>query len=123
MVFLAIPVIERGDVLHSDLGITAARLNTDTQHLGYVLLSGDADAPTGLQRALANAYALQDVVMQELRPGRTGNEILAASRARMKQKAIDGTISSHPIGLHGHGAGPIIGLWDHQDGVPGRGDL
>jgi len=116
------PVIERGDVLHSDLGITAARLNTDTQHLAYVLLPGEADAPTGLQRALANANALQDIVMDELRPGRTGNQILAASRARMKQTGIDGTIYSHPIGLHGHGAGPIIGLWDYQDGVPGRGD-
>jgi Xaa-Pro aminopeptidase len=116
------PVIERGDVLHSDLGLTAARLNTDTQHLAYVLLAGETDAPSGLQRALANANALQDVVMQELRPGRTGNEILAAARARMKQKGIDGTIYSHPIGLHGHGAGPIIGLWDHQDGVPGHGD-
>ena len=116
------PVIERGDVLHSDLGITALRLNTDTQHLAYVLLSGESDAPAGLKRALANANAMQDIVMDELKPGRTGNEILAASRARMKQKGIDGTIYCHPIGLHGHGAGPLIGLWDYQDGVPGRGD-
>jgi len=26
------------------------------------------------------------------------------------------------IGLHGHGAGPLIGRWDAQEGVPGRGD-
>jgi hypothetical protein len=116
------PVIERGDVLHSDLGITALRLNTDTQHLAYVLLPGEADAPAGLKQALANANAMQDIVMEELKPGRTGNEILAASRARMKQKGIDGTIYCHPIGLHGHGAGPLIGLWDYQEGVPGRGD-
>ena len=45
-----------------------------------------------------------------------------ASRARMDARKIDGTIYSHPIGLHGHGAGPLIGLWDYQDGVPGRGD-
>ncbi len=116
------PVIQRGDVLHSDLGITALRLNTDTQHLAYVLLPGESDAPAGLKQALANSNALQDIVMEELRPGRSGNEILAASRARMKQRGIDGTIYSHPIGLHGHGAGPLIGLWDFQDGVPGRGD-
>jgi Xaa-Pro aminopeptidase len=116
------PVIERGDVLHSDLGITALRLNTDTQHLAYVLLPGESDAPAGLKHALANANAMQDIVMDELKPGRTGNEILAASRARMKQKGIDGTIYCHPIGLHGHGAGPLIGLWDYQEGVPGRGD-
>ena len=44
------------------------------------------------------------------------------STMRMKAKDIDGTVYSHPIGLNGHGAGPLIGLWDYQDGVPGRGD-
>jgi Xaa-Pro aminopeptidase len=116
------PVIQRGDVLHCDVGITVARLNTDTQHLAYVLKPGESDAPEGLRRALANANALQDIVMDELKPGRTGNEILGASRTRMKAKGIDGSVYSHPIGLHGHGAGPLIGLWDYQDGVVGRGE-
>jgi hypothetical protein len=116
------PIIERGDVLHCDVGITVARLNTDTQHNAYVLRAGETDAPEGLKRALANGNTLQDIVMDEIRPGRTGNEILAASRTRMKEKGINGTIYSHPIGLHGHGAGPLIGLWDYQDGVAGRGD-
>ena len=40
----------------------------------------------------------------------------------MRKDGIDGTLYSHPIGLHGHGAGALIGLWDYQDGVPGRGD-
>jgi Xaa-Pro aminopeptidase len=116
------PVIQPGDLLHCDVGITVARLNTDTQHDAYVLRPGETGAPEGLNRALANANALQDIVVDEIKPGRTGNEILAASRARMRAKQIDGTIYSHPIGLHGHGAGPLIGLWDYQDGVPGRGD-
>jgi Xaa-Pro aminopeptidase len=60
--------------------------------------------------------------MDEIKPGRTGNEILAATLTRMKAQGINGTVYSHPIGLHGHGAGPLIGLWDYQDGVPGRGD-
>jgi Xaa-Pro aminopeptidase len=116
------PVIQRGDVLHSDLGITVARLNTDTQHMAYVLLPGERDAPEGLRRAFANSNAMQDINMEELKPGRTGNEILAAARARMKALGINGTFYSHAIGLHGHGAGPLIGLWDYQDGVAGRGD-
>jgi Xaa-Pro aminopeptidase len=116
------PIIQPGDVLHCDVGITAARLNTDTQHNAYVLRPGEIDAPEGLKRALANANTLQDIVMDEIKPGRTGNEILAASRKRMQDKGVNGTIYSHPIGLHGHGAGPLIGLWDYQDGVPGRGD-
>ena len=116
------PVIQRGDVLHCDVGITVARLNTDTQHLAYVLRPGESDAPEGIRKALANANALQDIVMDEIKPGRSGNEILGAARTRMKAKGIDGSIYSHPIGLHGHGAGPLIGLWDYQDGVVGRGE-
>ena len=49
------PVIQPGDVLHCDVGITVARLNTDTQHMAYVLRPGETDAPAGLKRALANA--------------------------------------------------------------------
>jgi Xaa-Pro aminopeptidase len=116
------PVIQPGDVLHCDVGITVARLNTDTQHNAYVLKPGENDAPAGLKKALANANAMQDIAIAEIRPGRTGNEILASVLAQMKARGIDGTMYSHPIGMHGHGAGPLIGLWDYQDGVPGRGD-
>jgi Xaa-Pro aminopeptidase len=116
------PVILPGDLLHCDVGITVARLNTDTQHNAYVLRPGETDAPSGLKRALANANALQDIVFEEIKPGRSGNEILITSRERMKSKGINGTVYSHPVGLHGHGAGPLIGLWDYQDGVAGRGD-
>jgi Xaa-Pro aminopeptidase len=116
------PVIQRGDVLHCDFGITAMRLNTDTQHMGYVLRPGETDAPAGLRAALATSNRLQDILVQELRPGRTGNDVLRAAQARMREAGIDGTIYSHPIGMHGHGAGPLIGLWDYQEGVPGRGD-
>ncbi len=116
-------VIQRGDVLHVDFGITAMRLNTDTQHMGYVLKSGETDAPAGLKAALANAQRLQDIMLQQMKPGRTGNQVLAEAIEQMKSEHIDGTIYSHPIGDHGHAAGPLIGLWDRQEGVPGRGDV
>lgn len=116
------PIIQKGDVLHCDVGITALRLNTDTQHMAYVLLDGETDVPAGLKLALKNANRFQDILFEEVRPGRTGNEILAATLAKLKAEGLNGTMYSHPIGMHGHGAGPIIGLWDYQEGVPGRGD-
>src|SRR5215213_2086580 len=70
-------VIERGDVLHVDFGITAMRLNTDTQHMGYVLREGETDAPAGLRRALANGNRLQDLLLERMKPGRSGNDVLA----------------------------------------------
>lgn len=117
------PVIRRGDVLHTDFGLTALGLNTDTQHMGYVLLPGETDAPAGLYAALRNGNRLQDLLMEEMVPGRTGNEVLRATLGRMRAEGIDGTVYTHPIGDHGHGAGPTIGLWDRQEGVVGRGDV
>jgi Xaa-Pro aminopeptidase len=116
-------VIQRGDVLHCDFGIVALGLATDTQHMAYVLREGEADAPPGLRRALANSNRLQDILLEEMRVGRSGDEVLASVLATMRAEGLNGTMYTHPIGDHGHGAGPLIGLWDRQDGVPGRGDV
>jgi hypothetical protein len=116
-------VIQRGDVLWVDFGVVAMGLHTDTQHLGYVLRDGEQRAPQGLRDCLRASTRLQDILIKELEPGRTGNEVLRASLEAMKAAKIDGTIYSHPVGDHGHGAGPLIGLWDRQEGVPVRGDL
>jgi hypothetical protein len=117
------PVIVRGDVLHCDFGLTALGLNTDTQHMGYVLRDGETDAAAGLYVALGRSNRLQDLLLEEMVPGRAGNEVLRRTLERMRAEGIDGTVYTHPIGDHGHGAGPLIGLWDRQDGVPGRGDV
>jgi hypothetical protein len=117
------PVIRRGDVLHTDFGVTALGLNTDTQHMGYVLREGETDAPAGLYAALRRANRLQDLLLEEMRPGSTGNAVLRATRQRMRAEGIDGTVYTHPVGDHGHGAGPLIGLWDRQEGVEGRGEV
>jgi Xaa-Pro aminopeptidase len=116
-------VIERGDHLHTDFGIQAMGLATDTQHVGYVLKAGETEPPAGLRAALATSNRLQDLVLERMRPGRSGNEVLLDALAAMKAAGIDGTVYTHPIGDHGHGAGPLIGLWDRQQLVPGRGDV
>jgi hypothetical protein len=117
------PVIQRGDVLHCDFGITAMGLQTDTQHMAYVLREGETQAPAGLHTALTRANRLQDILLEKTKPGKTGNQVLREVLAQMNAEGLDGTMYSHPIGDHGHGAGPLIGLWDYQEGVPGRGDV
>jgi Xaa-Pro aminopeptidase len=114
--------IEPGDLVHCDVGLSSLGLKTDSQRNGYVLRAGEADAPAGLRQALATGNRLQDLTTAELLPGRTGNEVLAAARAAATAAGIDGDIYSHPVGFHGHGAGPAIGLWDEQGVVPGAGD-
>lgn len=117
------PVILQGDVLHVDFGLVAYGLKTDTQHMGYVLRDGETAAPAGLRAALGRAQRLQDLLLEEMQPGRTGNDVLERTLTRMRGEGISGTVYTHPIGDHGHGAGPLIGLWDRQEGVPGRGDI
>lgn len=115
-------VIRRGDLLHCDIGITYLRLNTDHQELAYVLKPGEYEPPAGLKAALACGNRLQDILVSEFKAGRTGNQVLAEALGKMRAEGIKGSIYTHPLGFHGHAAGPTIGLWDKQDGVPGQGD-
>lgn len=115
-------VIHRGDMLHCDIGLTYLGLNTDTQQLAYILKEGETDAPEGLKKGLAEGNRLQDIVMTEMKTGLTGNQILKTSIEKAKAEGLTPCIYAHALGFHGHGAGLLIGLYDSQGGVPGRGD-
>jgi hypothetical protein len=115
-------IIGPGDLLHVDFGIAYLGLHTDTQEHAYVLRPGEQEAPAGLRAAFATGNRLQDILTDEFATERTGNEILASALAQADLEGIDATIYTHPIGFHGHAAGPAIGMWDKQDGVPGTGD-
>jgi Xaa-Pro aminopeptidase len=115
-------VIAPGDLVHCDVGLASLGLCTDTQRNGYVLRPGEDEAPPGLRAALRTANRMQDLTTAELTVGRTGNEVLAAARSAAATEGIDADVYSHPVGVHGHGAGPAIGQWDAQAGVPGAGD-
>jgi hypothetical protein len=115
-------VVRPGDLLHVDFGITYLRLNTDVQQHAYVLKPGETDVPASIQKAFANGNRLQDILTNQFKTGRSGNEMLLAAIAQAKSEGIVPSIYTHPLGLHGHAAGPTIGMWDMQQGVPGSGD-
>jgi hypothetical protein len=73
--------------------------------------------------ALHNTNRLQDIVLGEMRAGRTGNEVLTSSLAAMAAAGITGAVYGHPVGDHGHAAGPYVGLFDRQAPIAGRGDV
>ncbi|MFZ0013683.1 MAG: M24 family metallopeptidase, partial [Acidimicrobiia bacterium] len=114
--------IESGDLVHIDFGIVHNGYHTDQQQHGYVLSKGETEAPASMVGGMAQGNRLQDILREEMRPGRTGNEVLAGSLARGGAEGIRPIIYTHPIGLHGHAAGSTIGLWDAQEGVAGAGD-
>lgn len=115
-------VIMPGDLLHCDFGITYLRLNTDQQQNAYVLRPGESDIPEFLKKAFVQGNRLQDILTDKFKTGTTGNKMLLESLEQAKKEGITGSIYSHPIGVHGHAAGPTIGMWDQQQGVAGPGD-
>ncbi len=95
-------------------GIVYLGLNTDTQHLGYVLRDGETDAPAGLKAGMRANNAVQDALTSSYRVGDTGNEVLARARKKAIDAGLEPSIYTHPIGFHGHAAGASIGFWDNQ---------
>lgn len=115
-------IILPGDLLHVDFGLSYLRLNSDQQQHAYVLRAGETEAPDYLTQALQLGNQAQDILTGNFQTGLTGNALLAKSLADATSKGLKATIYSHPIGHHGHAAGPTIGMWDNQQGVPGSGD-
>lgn len=115
-------LIMPGDLLWCDVGFYYLGLATDQQQHAYVLKPGESDAPQGLRDALREGNRVQEIHMNQMKLGLTGNEVLEKVLDEAKIFKINAQIYSHPLGFHGHAAGPTIGLWDKQDGVPGQGD-
>ncbi|TFK43663.1 hypothetical protein BDQ12DRAFT_596951 [Crucibulum laeve] len=120
-------IIREGDILHIDFGITAMGLNTDTQHMAYVLRTSDdileTDAPESLKEGMRKSNRMQDIVLENMKVGLSGNEVLRVCLEQMKREGIEGQIFSHPIGDWGHDAGSVIGFLNLPEFVPVLGEL
>lgn len=114
--------ILRGDIIHTDVGICYLKLCTDTQEMGYVAHLGENDVPDGLRAALAVGNTWQDHLTTSYRLGRTGNQVLAATREKCDADGMNCATYTHPLGMFGHAPGPTIGMWDNQADTPVRGD-
>ena len=115
-------IIQSGDLIHCDFGISYLRLQTDCQQHAYVLKEGEDAPPDYLKEAFKKGNEVQDIFTNTFKTGLTGNEILLTSLKKAKVMGLRPSIYTHPLGIYGHSAGPTIGMWDAQEGVPGTGD-
>ncbi len=115
-------VIRRGDVLHCDVGITYLGLNTDMQHNAYVCRIGEDGPPEGVQELYRRGNRVQEILLEQYKEGRTGNEILLEATRKAKAEGLIPRIYTHPIGIHGHGSGMMVGMPEKQEWVPGTGE-
>lgn len=118
----SVDVIQKGDLLHCDVGITYIGMNTDCQQHAYVLKDDENEIPDFLVKAFKDGNRVQDILTGNMKLGRTGNEILLSSLKQGKEEGLRPSIYTHPLGTYGHSAGTTIGMWDSQGGVPVRGD-
>ncbi len=115
-------IIQPGDLVHCDFGITYLTLNTDCQELAYVLKPGEIEPPLFLKEALKQGNRVQDIFTQKFKESITGNKILKEALAQGKKEGLRPQIYTHPLGTFGHSAGTTLGMWDSQQGVPINGD-
>ena len=116
-------VIQKGDLLHCDFGIYYMNMCTDTQRLGYVAKDDEDTMPQYLLDGMKVGNRFQDIVRENMIPGRTGNEVFEAAMKQAKEEGIQAMLYSHPCNMYGHGPGPTIGLFSNQNAIPVKGDV
>tara|TARA_A100001234_G_scaffold10439_1_gene8538 strand:+ start:30 stop:1361 length:1332 start_codon:yes stop_codon:yes gene_type:complete len=116
-------IIQPGDLIHCDFGITYLTLNTDCQELAYVLKPDETEAPDYLVKALDEGNRVQDIFTDLFEHKKTGNQILKEALEQGRNEGYRPQIYTHPLGTFGHSAGTTLGMWDSQGGVPFTGDF
>ena len=116
-------IIEEGDIVHCDMGLTCLGLHTDTQRNVYIGRKGETEIPAGILAAFRTGNRFQDIVRSSFAVGKTGNEIFFEAMEKARAEGIQAMSYCHPIGTYGHSAGPSVGMYDNQGFVPGHGEL
>lgn len=115
-------IIRRGDLIHCDVGIEYMGMTTDMQHLAYVCNIDENDAPEGLKKVYNQGLRFQQIVLEEMIEGRSGNEILGIVLKRGNNENLKPLMYSHPVNYYGHGSGMTIGRTENQEFLPGSGE-
>ena len=115
------PVIEPGDLLHTDFGIDLMGIVTDQQKNAYVLRPDETEPPEGLRRLFAQSVRVAEIFAEELRPGVLGYEVKERVEARAAEEGIDALAYGHAQGTWVHDAGAwAIFDWPERYGIHPR---
>lgn len=117
-------LVLEGDLLHCDFGFHCCGLATDTQEMFYLPLRHEGDGLVSeLEKVITRTNRVQDILARNFIEGITGNQLLKITLEEAREEGLQAMVYSHPVGYHGHGAGPTIGLWNNQKSVQGSGDF
>jgi Xaa-Pro aminopeptidase len=104
-------VIERGDLVRIDFGITLKGYSTDLQRTAYVLRTGETEAPEQIQKMWKTARRAANRQIAAMKPGVSGTEIDSIARKTLEEAGFEGPPhgTGHAIGFVVHDVGPLIG--------------
>jgi Xaa-Pro aminopeptidase len=115
------PVIQPGDLIHVDYGVTLMGIVTDQQKQIYVLGPEEAEPPAGLRELFAQSVRMAEIVSEELRPGVVGHQVKERAESRGQEEGIENLVYSHAQGNWVHGAGAwAIFDWPERYGIHPR---
>lgn len=114
-------IIRRGDLIFCDTGIKYLGLYTDTQQSAYVLKTGETEAPEGLKEAFRHIVRFQDLIAEEMRQGRGGNEIGVAAAKRARAEGIDPSLYAHSLSYFFMRYGILGGMYSRDVHFAGSG--
>ena len=113
-------VIERGDLVRIDFGITFKGYSTDIQRTAYVLRRDEDGAPEQIRKMWNTARLALDRQKAAMKPGASGVEIDSIARETMRSAGFEGPPhgTGHAIGFVVHDVGPLLGPdWPERYGT------
>lgn len=103
-------LIQRGDLVRIDFGITLRGYSTDLQRTAYVLRVGETEPPDEIRKMWETARRALNRQIAAMKPGVTGVEIDSIARKTLEEAGYEGPPhgTGHPIGFVVHDVGPLI---------------
>jgi len=78
-------VIQRGDLMQFDFGVSFLNLGTDIKRVAYVLREGERAVPSGIQNGWDQALRAREVIRKNIKVGRTAGETLKAIGSALEE--------------------------------------
>ncbi|MEM7112262.1 MAG: M24 family metallopeptidase [Chloroflexota bacterium] len=113
-------VLEKGHLLHMDLGIIEQDYASDLQRMWYVLDDGETEAPPEVQRAFAVVRGAIVVGGQHLRPGTAGWQVDEVAREFIVDNGYPEYMHAfgHMMGRVAHDGATVLGpRWERYKGI------
>ena len=94
-------VVQPGDVMQIDWGIGKNNYFTDLKRFAYVLRENETKIPEWIQKSFDNSIKVRNIIQKNVKPGKTGEEILDDLRKLVRKSGFIYTELERPSNVSG----------------------